>query len=511
MNRTEKFMLNSISAALLQIVVFIAGMITPRIMLLSYGSEINGLVSSISQFISYFHLVEAGLSAATIYALYSPLANKDYKRINSVVTASKNFYMQAGLIFTGLTVVLSLGYPLIVKTNLLSMLEVGILVLVLGFSGAFEFFTLAKYRTILTADQRHYIVSLTTMLVTIVKTILIFVMAKLGVGIVMLKFVILFTVFIRSFVLSVYTKKHYKYLDFNATPDNSALNKRWDALYQQILGSVQHGAPTVIATFFTNLKVVSIYSIYGMVLSGINGVLSIFISGLSASFGEVIAKKDEGLLKKTYSEFEYLYYMIITIVYSICFVTIMPFIKIYTADVSDVNYVVPLYGFLFTLNGLLYNLKTPQGMLVISAGMYKETRWRSTIQAAIIVVLGVVLAPFWKLYGILIALCASNLYRVIDLLFFVPRNITKLSPWQSFRRILRLCLNACIVWLCFAKVQVDISSYIQWFIFAIIAGLVSLGITILTNWLFEKNLFLAAVRRIIGIGVKRFGKTSGHR
>ena len=44
----------------------IAGFITPRFMLTAYGSEINGLISSILQFISYFNLVEAGLSSAAV-------------------------------------------------------------------------------------------------------------------------------------------------------------------------------------------------------------------------------------------------------------------------------------------------------------------------------------------------------------------------------------------------------------------------------------------------------------
>lgn len=508
MNRTEKFMFNSFSAALLQIVHFIAGMITPRIMLVTYGSEINGLVSSVSQFIQYFTLVEAGLSAATIYALYSPLASKDYDRINSIVTASKKFYIQAGFIFTALTCILAVFYPCFVKSEVLSVFEIGVLVLIMGVAGALEFFTLAKYRTILTADQRNYVVSFTSCLISILNVTLIFVLSKIRVSIVIVRFAVLSTVFLRSFILAIFVKKHYRFIDFNVKPDNSALNKRWDALYQQILGSVQNGAPAVLATFFTNLKVISIYSIYGMIVNGINGVLSIFISGLAASFGEIIAKKDRNLLQRTYSEFEYLYYMIITVVYSVCFVLIIPFIKLYTLGITDTNYIVPMYGFLFTLNGLLYNIKTPQGMLVISAGMYKETRWRSTIQAGIIVVLGVVLTPFWGLYGIMLALSASNLYRAIDLFIFVPKNITKLRVWNTGKRMVRLLICSAIILLIFGKRGNNIASYTEWTVFAMIVGGASVISVAFMNWIFERELFYAVVRRIVRIGVKRFGKSS---
>ena len=81
-SRSKKFFYNTLFMALLQLVNIPAALIVPRIMLLFYGSEINGLVSSIYQVINYFTLVEAGLSAAAIYALYKPLAEGDNKRIH---------------------------------------------------------------------------------------------------------------------------------------------------------------------------------------------------------------------------------------------------------------------------------------------------------------------------------------------------------------------------------------------------------------------------------------------
>ena len=60
-------------------------------------------------------------------------------------------------------------------------------------------------------------------------------------------------------------------------------------------------------------------------------------------------------------------------------------------------------------------------MIVISAGLYKETRWRSTTQALLIVIPGIVLTHFFGVAGMMAALCLSNIYRTIDLLFFIPK------------------------------------------------------------------------------------------
>jgi len=505
MGRTKKFFYNSITTASYQVVVMIAGFITPRVMLIFYGSEINGLVSSINQFIVYFNLVEAGLSAAAIYALYKPLADNDHKAINGIVSAAKKFYTQAGYIFVSLTIGLAVIYPMFLHTQTVTPLNNGLLVLILGVNGALEFFTLAKYRVLLSADQRTYVVSLASVVHIFLNTIIIVVLANLKVDIVILRLVALLSIFLRSFILMIYVKTKYKHINYKEEPNISSLNKRWDALYLQILGSIHAGAPAVILTIvLRNLKIVSVYAIFQMVISGIGGILSIFISGLAASFGDVIARDEKKTLQETYSIFEFTYYSLITIVYSTTFVMIMPFIRIYTSGITDINYDLPWVGFLFTLNGLLYNIKTPQGMLVISAGVYKETKWQTTIQGAIMVVVGFILTPFWGITGVLIASILSNIYRDIDLLFFIPRNLTKLPVRNTFYRIVRVFVCNTIIWISFLFIEINPGGYFEWFVISTEVFVYAISIVMISGFLFDRADMKSAARRILSVlGVKK--------
>lgn len=496
MNRTKKFLYNSMTTAILQVITMMAGFITPRVMLQAYGSEINGLVSSITQFILYFNLVEAGLSGAAVYALYKPIAENNYKKINGVVSGAKRFYCLAGYIFVALTLGLATIYPMFVKIQKLSSISVGVLVLILGTSGTLEFFTMAKYRVLLTADQKQYVISITSIIAIILNTIIIVVLASQNVNIVMLRFIALFSVFLRSIILSTYVKAKYPYINYKEKPNTEALNKRWDALYLQILNSIQIGSPVVIATIFTNLKMVSVYTIFNMVIGGINGVLSIFISGLSASFGDIIVRNEKEKLQRSYQEFEFVYYALITFVYGCAMVLIMPFIKVYTSGINDVNYNQPVIGFLFVLNGLLYNIKTPQGMLVISAGMYKETRNQTTIQGIITVVVSIALAPIWGIAGILIGSVLANLYRSIDLLFFIPHNITKLKVLSTFKRMVRVAITIILILIPFFFIKLTPNNYIKWFASAIIVAIYSFATVIIVNFLLEREIFYNVINRI---------------
>lgn len=505
-SRTKKFFYNSLSTAMLQLTNMIIGFLLPRLMLKFYGSEINGLVTSITQFISYFNIVEAGLAGAAVYALYKPLAEKDTKQISKVVSTTKNFYIKSGFIFVCLVLLLAIIYPIFASVDSLNYIDIFFLVIILGSSGFLDFFTLSKYRVLLTADQKIYVISISSIIYYIVNTILIFIFTYLGFNIVIVRFVAIFAILLRSLILYFYTKKYYSNISFNEKSDKSLLNKRWDALYLQLLGSVQLGAPIIILTIFSsaaNLIIVSIYSIYNIVLQGINNLLSIFISGLSASFGEIIVSNNQSKLQETSQEFEYIYYDVITLVYAVSFLLIMPFIKLYCANINDANYYIPIVGALFVINGLLYNIKTPQGMLVISAGLYKETRVQSTIQGLIIIIFGVLLVPKFGIIGILIANILSNIYRDIDLMFFIPKNLTKLPVLNTLKRFIKIILLFVIIVLFGSIINYNINNYFDF----IIAGIIycSLGalIIIISDYIFERDYLKKIIQRIrLILGVK---------
>ena len=499
MTRTKKFIYNTIATALLQIVNMAVGFILPKIMLVYYGSEINGLVSSITQFITYFSLVEAGLSSAAIYALYKPLADNDHKAISAVVTAAKRFYTLSGYIFVSLTAALAIIYPMFIKTEMLTAIEVGILVLILGVSGALDFFTLSKYRALLTADQKTYIISVASIAYIVLNLIITVVLAKLSVNIVVLKGVALCSVFLRTAILAIYVRIKYSYVNYKEPPNNKALDKRWDALFLQVLGTVQNATPVVLTTFLTTLKTVSVYTIFNMVLSGLNGLLSIFPRGLNASFGELLAKKQTEVLHKAYRDFEFTYYYMIAVIYSVAFLCIMSFVGIYTKNVRDANYNVPLYGILFVMNGLFYNIKTPQGMLVGSAGLYKETRWQTMAQAIIGIVFGTVLGIWLGLAGIMIGLILSNLYRDIDLIFFIPKYVTKLSPVETVGRVVRMFAVIGIVIVSAKFFPIQAENYFQWAVYAFVAMLYAMSVSIILALIFDRREFNSVLFRIKGM------------
>ena len=66
-------LLNIVATLIMQIVSVISALIVPRLILETFGSNANGLVSSISQFLNYITLVEGGITGVISANLYKPL------------------------------------------------------------------------------------------------------------------------------------------------------------------------------------------------------------------------------------------------------------------------------------------------------------------------------------------------------------------------------------------------------------------------------------------------------
>ena len=102
---------NTISGLLLQVVTVLCGFILPRAILKIYGSGVNGLINSITQFLQMIAFAELGMGAVAQSALYKPLAEKDYKKVSKVIAASNAFFKKIGMLLILYVIGLCVYFP----------------------------------------------------------------------------------------------------------------------------------------------------------------------------------------------------------------------------------------------------------------------------------------------------------------------------------------------------------------------------------------------------------------
>lgn len=454
-------------------------------MLHAFGSEVNGITMSILRFIGYISLVEAGLGSATTYALYKPLAEKNHAERDAIISATKISYYRVGYIFIGLSILLAVVYPLIGKTNVLTSLELSLLVLVLCLSGVMNFFILAKYRSLLSADQCGYIVSFASASQLIASIIIVYITIKLECSVVVVRMSAVCSMFVTTIILKLAVRRKYKNLNFNAQPNMKALSRRYDAMVNQILGVITYGAPIIILTSMSNFKELSVYAVYGMIAGSLTTCLNVFTSGLAASFGNVYASESEERTRQLVEEFMTAFFLILTILFTTAAITIVPFVDIYTRGITDVNYHVPLFGFLIVFSGLIEDMRIPQGMLVQSCGKFKEIKRYSFIQSIIAVISTIIFIRLWGLDGAMVALCITHVYMLIAFLTLSKRKLIGLSLRHNIKQLFVVLFIFLSLYLSSEIYDFTPYNYLSWIIYAfatlIVVSLISIGLFIIIS------------------------------
>ena len=281
---------------MLEFVTVICGFIVPRLIIGTYGSEVNALTSSISQFLSYIALVEAGVGGVIRAALYKPLAEKNNAAMSSILKATENFFRKIAYIFIGYMVVLAAVFPVLVNKNF-GWLFTASLVIIIGISTFAQYYFGMTYTVLVQADQRRYVTSFLHIGTITLNAIMVVIFIKLGASIQILKLATSLIYVLRPLALNVYVKKKYN-IDHNAKPDNEAVAQRWDGLGHHIAYFVNLNTDVVILTIFSKissslaLAEVSVYTVYYSVVNGIMKVASSLSAGVEAALGDMIAKKE---------------------------------------------------------------------------------------------------------------------------------------------------------------------------------------------------------------------------
>ena len=505
--RTRLAVKNTMASLLLELITALSGIILPRFFISVYGSSVNGLVSSIGQFITYMGLVEAGVSAAATVQLYKPLAEDDHKRIREIVSAAKGFYFKSGMLFVALDVILILGYPFIVKNEIADISFIRMMIVVLSLSGVIDYFILGKYRVLLVADQKTYIIAVVQSVGVIVTLFVSIAMIRMNCSPILVKSVVAVVYLFRTLYIVYYTKKHYSYLKLDSRYSSSAFPQRRSALFHQIVGMICNNTDIVLLTIMLRtgaLVEVSVYSAYNMVAANITGLFNSVSRGISASFGELIAKGDKDSLEKSFSIFELLYFMAFFIIYTCVGALLYSFILLYSSSFTDAQiYPRWILVALFTACGLVQNIRIPGLTVLVAAGHFKQTQTAALLEAAINIGVSILLVGSLGINGVLIGTFAAYLYRSTQVIMYNAKSFLPGSLKTTVFRITRNFVLFAAVLAVYVKLIIPhIHSWATWVLYAFIITVSAAVLFLLMNYIAEPKTVKSCFGYVIG-AVKR--------
>lgn len=486
--------LNIFCSTLAQLVTIISGLIVPRLLLGTFGSEANGLVSSLTQFLNYISLVEGGLGAVVLAALYSPLAKKDDAKLSSVLKAANKFFRQVAYIFVAYVVVLCFVYPILVSSSF-SHIYVASLTVILAVGLFIQYFFSVTYKLLLQADQRMYIVQLLQIATSLINLILVVVLLRVFPSLHIVKLGSALVFAIQPIFYSTYVKHRY-HLDKTIGPDTDALAQRWDCFGQNFAFFIHNNTDTAVLSIFADLNIVSVYSVHFLVVTHLKSFFQSFSYAFAPIIGKEIAQKDLEKANLTLDSYEFLVSNVATIIFGCCMYLLPSFVLLYTQGITDVNYYQPLFSTILVLSGFVYCIRTPYNDVIYSAGKFRETAKNGYIEAAINIILSVVFVNKFGLIGVAVGTLIGMLYRMLYLVWYISRNILN-RPMAKF--IKRISISSFILVLSPLVVRVldttGAPSVLLWIKNGVVCLFTYGIITLIVNMLFDKKTTMEMIRR----------------
>lgn len=484
--RSKKAILNIISSLMLQITILICGFIVPKVIITNFGSNVNGLVSSITQFLAYITLLEAGMGPVVKSALYGPIAKKDKKQIENILKAAEKFFRVIAAIFIVYLIVLSFVYPLIVKAEFDFMYTMS-LVVIISISTLAEYYFGMVYKLYLQAEQKTYVTSVIQIIGYILNTIAVIVLVNAKANIQLVKLVGGFIFVLRPIAQNIYVKKKYN-INLREADKDYQLKQKWDGLAQHIAAVVHNNTDITIVTIFSEIAEVSVYSVYMLVIRGIKSIIQAFTGGVDASFGDMIAKGEQKQLNKSFKTYELFYYTITTVAYMCTLLLIVPFIKVYTLGITDANYIRPVFAILLVLAEFVWAVRLPYSSITLAAGHFKETRKGAWVEAITNIAISLILVWKFGIVGVAIGTLVAMIIRTVEFMYHTNKYILQRKQSDSFFRVVLVAIQGIIIVLVSKLLPTyEFTNYLVWAKFAIMIFALAIIVIIPSNFIIYKS------------------------
>lgn len=371
------------------------------------GMEMLGLMKLFTQMVAYLNLAELGIGTASAYALYKPLADKDYDKINIIVSTINEFYKKLTIAILVVGGLCSLSLPYFIKLESFSIKIYFYWILyVINVAIGYLF---AKYSILFTANQEYGFVrkiqGLGRILFQIIQVVLLIKIHS-------------FTIFILIMILEnlfsyYFYQKHYKmnysYVEKVEKREKKIFNDMKNLFWHKIGGVIVYNTDYILLSKFVSLSVVGIYSSYLMVYQIIATILNILTPVLTPKIGLFVAKNSKTESYEFWKELNSLYFMLSTLFILCTYYLIQPFIKLWMGE----SYLLPKLTVVLILVNLFIHLTRGVTETFKNSFGYFDDTFAPALESGINFVISLILVLKIGLNGVIIGTVFSNIIVIL--------------------------------------------------------------------------------------------------
>lgn len=413
------------------VALILYGLILPREILLACGSEMNGVLRSVSQFLSYTILFEFGICAVIPAALYRPLAEGNFRQISAVLSSgSRVFHKIAGACVV-YTLLLALLFP-----RLSGVSDSLPLILVIGFGTLVRYAIGLPEEILVIADQKGYIVYRLQTAAIAISLVLQIMLLRSGKSLAIVQLAGTMISILQILTVWLYVRTHYS-IDPKIRWTEEPIPQKWNGIAQHVAFFVLENTDIILLTIFTTFREVSVYSVYFMVISGIRRIFMAVSHSIQPKLGELKAKGDHHELNRFFGSFERWTHLAVAVSFGLMGLLLVPFVEAYTGGITDANYTRPVFAILLTVAYGIQSIRDVYDKLILASGHFRQTQKNYIIAAALNLGISAIAVPFWGLEGVASGTLVAMIYQLVYMAWYDTKVLLK-RPIQVFLQNLLL-------------------------------------------------------------------------
>lgn len=480
--RTKKAVKNIAYNMINQVLGLVLTFISRTVFIWGFGIEYLGINGLFADVLGLLSMADLGFNTAMVYSFYKPLADDNSKKIAALISFYKQVYsiIAIAVIFIGVCLIPALPYLINVEKKIPNLNIIYLLSLI---NVVISYLWI--YRTsILSADQKGYIITRIGMISNVVRTVLQIL------SIVLFRNYILYLVIgsivavINNIISSQISVKQYPYILSGECLPKAERRNIFDTIKSVFIYKISsvllNATDNILISIIISTTAVGYYSNYLMLQNKITQFYALFFTSLTASIGNLIVTEKANKRFEVFECEQSISYIICGVVIP-CYVGLInDFIRIWLGEfyiLSDL--VVIAIG----INMYLSCVLQPLWSYREATGLYRKTKWVMLICATLNLLLSIALGETMGLSGILFA---SGLSRLLTYVWVEPwilyRDYFESKPYKYYVQLfgnaaliiaLTLLLNLTVGKLIY------VVSVLTWIYKALLWGGISLIITLL--------------------------------
>jgi|GEM_PF-6673837 len=347
---------------------------------------------------------------------------------------------------------------------------------------------MTKYSVVLQGgDNKEYVQTLLNSIARTTTWIISILMITYECDILLVYTINLINVLFNILLAKNYEKKHYPFVSYKGQYDKSLIKGTKDVLFQKVANTIFTSTDLILISTFISLSFASVYNLYFQVFKAILVLLSAIAQAPFNSFGQLVKNKSQkAKLSEYFNIYQYIILIASTVLLTITGALVVPFVKVYTLNITDFEYVYPSLSILFFSQIFSQIINRPFGTILNATGNFKMQNIQCGIAAIINIVVSLAFIKPWGINSIIFGSFVGTLVILIMNIYQAHKNVIATSMFRSFKNIfLNYVIGLIIICISF-KLEITVNNYFELIVLAIIftisVSILVLTINILIDW-----------------------------